>query len=117
MENTNTVVLRVPLEEQSSFVFMWRELRMAEGLQPDFDLPQPVETANFDGGAMAEWVMHITQAATPIITGIFGFLVARRGEIEIERHGQKIKMKGMKPSQLNEVIKILDAPPSDDDSN
>lgn len=108
MSDPNTVLIRVLLEDANNFRQLWKDMRVADALDQSLDLDTPVETENFDGAAMAEWVVPILKVATPIITGVLGFLIARRGELEITRNGQMIKMKGIKPSQLKEIIALID---------
>lgn len=90
------------------FTDLWKDIRLQEGLEQTFDLSDPVESDNFDGVGFVEWVVPITKAIAPLITGLFGYLVAKRGEIEIDRDGTKIRMKNMKASQLKEIIAALD---------
>jgi hypothetical protein len=78
-------------------------------LDYDIDLQDPIEVENFDGATMVQWVVAITPAVTPIFTAAIGYLVASRGEIEVERDGEKVRIKNLKPSRIKEVLEIFDA--------
>jgi len=102
------VVIKLPKDSQNDFQSLWKDIRLQEGLDPSEDLSEPVESENFDGAQLVEWLISLSPSSTNIITGLFGYMVARRGEIEIERNGTRIKMKNMKISHLKDVIKALD---------
>lgn len=107
-EDSNEVVLSIPTTAAPHFKQLWKDLRLAEGLNPDADLPEPVEVENFDGATMVEWIVELAPALAPIFTGAIGYLVASRGEIEYEYDGEKIRMKNVKPSKMKEVLQLLD---------
>lgn len=104
----NFVLIRLPHENGSEFRQLWKDIRLQEGLNSDADLPDAIESDNFDGSSFVEWAVPLLDSITPIVTCLVGYLVAKRGEIEIERNGSKVKMKNMKASQLEKVIQALD---------
>lgn len=53
-ENSNEVVLSIPTAAAPHFKQLWIDLRLAEGLDPDVDLPDPVDVENFDGATMVQ---------------------------------------------------------------
>lgn len=114
------ITLSIPTTAAQAFADHWRDLRLAEGLDPDTDLQDLIEVENFDGATMVQWVVDVVPAVAPIFTAAIGYLVASRGEIEVERGGEKVRIKNLKPSRIREVLEIFDArnlkPPSDPQS-
>ncbi|MER9936515.1 hypothetical protein [Mesorhizobium sp. M0088] len=104
MANDVSVLIRVPKHIAKAFAGHWDEIRAAEGIPPDFVLPQADEVERFDAGAMAEWLVPLTSAVGPIITGVLGYLVAKRGEIEIG----EMKFKNISVSDIKEIITFID---------
>lgn len=104
----NHCLIRLPQHTDVEFTSLWKDLRIIEGLDSSHDLSQPIQSENFDGTSLVEWIVPISTSIAPIITGLFGYIVAARGEIEIERNGTRIKMKNMKASQLSEIIRHID---------
>lgn len=104
-----TMILSVPKGEAREFARIWKELRLADGLEPRHDLDDQVEVENFDGAVVVQWIVEMSGAIAPILTGMLGFLIAARGEIEYEKDGEKIRIKNLKPSQIKEVLKIIDS--------
>ncbi len=102
------VRVRVPSDQAHAFALHWKDLRIAEGLSAQYDLGKPVQAENFDGTALVEWVVPVVAASAPVITAVLGYLIASRGELEIERDGKKIKLKNIKPSKLKELLEIID---------
>lgn len=98
------IVIRIAKVDAGDLTSLWDEVRAAEGLPPSEMLPEPEELERFDAGALAEWVIELTQNSTPIITGVLGYLVARRGEVEIGG----MKFKNMSIKQIKEIIKYMD---------
>ena len=88
-------------------MIFWKDLRIAEGLDLEDDLDEPMASDNFDGAALSAWIMTMTPLITPLLGVIFGFLISKRGEIEIHSEGKVIKMKNIKPSQLNDFLKVI----------
>lgn len=104
----SNLVLRVPADVAGEFQSFWKDLRVAEALDQEIDLERPVMSDNFDGAAVAAWVVSISPYVAPIVTAVFGFLVAKRGELEIQKGDTTIRMKNLKPSQLKEFLAAID---------
>jgi len=85
----------------------WKDLRVSEALEQSVDLPKPILSDNFDGASWASWTLELSKAIAPIVTLIFGFVVAKRGELEITKGDKTIRMKNLKPSQLKEFLEII----------
>lgn len=102
------IVIRVPADVVGDFLMHWKDMRIAEALDSDNDLGEPVLSDNFDGGAVAAWVVSVSPYTAPIITAIFAYLVAKRGELEIQKGETTIRMKNLKPSQLKEFLAVID---------
>jgi hypothetical protein len=103
-----SVTLRIPEEWTNELKVFWRQLRIIDGASSDLDLVDEVPVEPFDGQALSEWLVPLTQASTPILTGILGYLVARKGELEIHDGDKRRKFKNMSPSQIREVMDILE---------
>ncbi len=108
MTDAVTIKLIVPETESGKISAVWRELRIAEGLSAEFDLKQPQIRMNFDTASMAQWTLQALPIVTPMLVAIFGYLIAARGELTVERGGEKITMKNLKPSQVRDLMKELD---------
>jgi len=102
------IVIRIPADVAGDFQTFWKDLRVAEALDQSNDLGEPVLSDNFDGGAVAAWVVLITPYIAPVITAIFGYLIAKRGELEIQKGDTTIRMKNLKPSQVKEFLAAID---------
>ncbi|RWM39907.1 hypothetical protein [Mesorhizobium sp.] len=102
--NADDVLLRVPKHLGREFSEHWDEIRAAEGIPPHYKLPAPDDVERFDAGAMVEWLVPLTSAVGPIITGVLGYLVAKRGEIEIG----EMKFKNISVSDIKDIIIFLD---------
>lgn len=102
------LIVRVPADASGSFMTYWKDLRVAEALDHNADLGEPVLSDNFDGAAIAAWVVPLATAAGPILGAVFGFVVAQRGELEIQKGDTTIRMKNRKPSQLKEFLSAID---------
>jgi hypothetical protein len=101
---TPTATVRVPLESATAFRQFWKEIRTAEGLDASLDLLDPEEMDRFDAAALAEWIIPLTQYGSAILSAVLGYLVARRGEIEI---GDK-KFRNVSIADVKEILKILE---------
>ncbi|WP_299632074.1 hypothetical protein [uncultured Roseobacter sp.] len=101
-------IVRVPADVAGDFQVFWKDLRVAEALDQDIDLGEPILSDNFDGAAVAAWVVSISPYIAPVITAVFGYLVAKRGELEIQKGDTTIRMKNLKPSQLKEFLAAID---------
>ncbi|MER8788039.1 hypothetical protein NKH71_09255 [Mesorhizobium sp. M0983] len=98
------VLLRVPKHIGREFAEHWDEIRAAEGISPDHKLRDSDDVERFDAGAMVEWLVPLTNAVGPIITGVLGYLVAKRGEIEIG----EMKFKNISVADIKEIITFID---------
>jgi hypothetical protein len=101
-------IIKVPKDQEANFRAFWKELRISEAIALENDLPAGVCTENFDGASMTEWAIPLIASVTPLISAALGYLIAIRGEIEIPYRNGIFKGKGIKPSQLAEIIKILE---------
>lgn len=106
---SKTILLRLPVEFKSDFALHWKQLRIADGLTPDMDLPDPVTIDRFDGAALVEWAMTLTNAIAPIVTAVLGYLASQRGEVECRVGDRTMKFRNVKPSQIEGIIKELNA--------
>ncbi|MEP3232264.1 MAG: hypothetical protein ABJO30_05505 [Hyphomicrobiales bacterium] len=102
------IVLKVPSDLTSNFRDHWKDMRIAEALDPEVDLGEPVLLDNFDGAAVAAWTVSMSPYIAPIVTAVFGYLVAKRGELEIQKDDTTIRMKNLKPSQLKQLLAAID---------
>lgn len=100
-------IIQIPSESAASFQSFWKDIRIAEGLDGGVDLGDPIAADNFDGGAVAAWIISATPMINHIISSAFSFLVATRGEIEITSGDRSIKFKNIKPSQLKEFLDVV----------
>jgi hypothetical protein len=107
--NMASISLSVPADHRDQFRQHWKELRLAEALDPEYDLGDPTEIENFDGGTLVQWVLQLQPAVTPIIVAGLTYLITSRGEFEYEKDGEKVRFKSLKPSQVKEVLALLDA--------
>lgn len=98
------IIIRIPVESKHGFSSFWKEVRSAEGYNSDSDLKEAEELSRFDGASLAEWVLPLTEALPAILTGVLGYLVARRGEIEIDG----MKFRNVTAKQVREILAILD---------
>lgn len=117
-QSRDQIVLRLPDDTAREFSRHWAALRLADGLGPDHDLGPAVETENFDGAALVEWVVPLVTATVPLVTAALGYLIAARGEIEVEKGDTRLRVKNMTPSRVREVLALLEngseAGPPDD---
>ncbi|MCH8488963.1 MAG: hypothetical protein LAT81_03395 [Oceanicaulis sp.] len=79
---SNVILISVPKAQAHEFEHVWKDLRLADGLTPEHDLKEPIEIENFDGAVLVQWLVDVTTAVVPIITGMLGYLIAARGEFE-----------------------------------
>jgi hypothetical protein len=84
-----TLAIRLSQEHSNEFRQFWREIRIASGYPANVDLAEPEEVARFDGAALAEWIPLLTDAVKTIMPAILGYIIAKRGEVEID--GKKFK--------------------------
>ena len=105
---SETIVISLPSEHATEFKQFWKELRIADALPPEFDLDAAIEMENFDGSTVVKWIMSLSPKLIPLVTVAVGYLIAARGEIEIERNGERIKVKNLKPSNVREFLAMLD---------
>jgi hypothetical protein len=102
------LVIKLPADVAAEFLTFWKDLRVAEGLDQEIDLGEPVLSDNFDGAAVAAWVISISPVVAPVLTAIFGYLIAKRGELEVQKGDTTIRMKNLKPSQVKEYLATID---------
>ncbi|WP_162915175.1 hypothetical protein [Desertibaculum subflavum] len=100
----HSVLVRVPQEWEPDFRQFWKHLRMAEGLPATYDLQTPQLVDRFDGAALAEWIVPLAEHGSALVGVVLGYLIARRGEIEI---GDK-KFKNISIQNVKEILNILD---------
>lgn len=101
------IIVRVPSEFAHDFQTHWKLLRQAEGLGSDADLRESEEIERFDGVGLVEWILPLVDALTPVVTAALGYLVARRGEVEIVDGDRTEKYKNLSPSEIERVRKSL----------
>ncbi|WP_170359695.1 hypothetical protein [Ruegeria arenilitoris] len=102
------LIIRVPADVAAETRSFWKDLRVAEALEPESDLGEPIHSDNFDGTALAAWVVPLASSIAPILAAVFGFLVAKRGELEIQKGDTTFRMKNIKPSQFREFLAAID---------
>jgi hypothetical protein len=64
------VLIKLPKEFAGDARIFWKELRVADALPPDSDLPDPDTVDRFDGSALAEWIVPISEAMKPLIGAV-----------------------------------------------
>ena len=52
--------------------------------------------------------MPLLTAVTPLVSAAAAYLIAIRGEIEVQKGDERIKFKNITPSKLREILRILD---------
>lgn len=104
-----TIAISIPTDHADQFRQLWKELRLAEALDPDNDLGDPIEIGNFDGATLVQWAVELKPLLVPLVTASLTYLITSRGEFEYEKDGEKIRFKNLKPSQVREVLALLDA--------
>jgi hypothetical protein len=62
----------------------------------------------FDGSTLAEWAVPISEALKPLIGAFLGYLVARKGEVEIRDGNKMHKFRNMTPRQIKKITGILE---------
>ncbi|WP_404292173.1 hypothetical protein ACD578_08085 [Microvirga sp. RSM25] len=106
---TESLLISIPTKDARAFEQHWKDLRLAEALEPSQDLKDPVEIENFDGATLMQWIVELTPVVAPLVSGAMGYVIAARGELEYEKNGEKIRFKNLKPSKIKEIIDIIDA--------
>lgn len=101
----DSILIRVPKESGYDFRVHWSELRLVEGITSEHELGDSDEISQFDGATLAEWIIPLSEAITPILTCVLGFVVARRGEIEING----MKFKNVTSKQVKEILEVIEA--------
>ena len=102
-----TVTLRVPKEWEDEASSHWKRLRQAEGLPADANLKDGEIVDRFDGAAVVEWIIPLTEAIVPLLTAVLGFLVARKGEVEIRDGDQMFKFTNLQPKKIQKVMEVI----------
>ena len=105
------VWIAVPSDHARAFKALWQDLRLAEAIDPVHDLPEPVTIENFDGATLVQWVVDLKDVILPIVSAALTYIVTSRGEFEYEKGEEKIRFKNLKPSQLKDVLALLDRQP------
>ncbi len=103
----STFTVRIPEENQVELILHWKQLRLVEGLSPEFDLTGGEMLDRFDGTALIEWVMPASEAILPILTAVLGFLSARRGEVEYTTGDKSWKFRNVRPRDIERITHIL----------
>jgi Mg2+/Co2+ transporter CorC len=98
------VVIRISKTFASEFASMWDEIRSVEGFDAEEMLEKPQEMERFDAATVVEWVVQLTDAVGPILTGVLGYLVAKKGEVEIDG----MKFKNISVNDIKKIIEILE---------
>lgn len=104
-----TISISIPTDHSREFRQLWKELRLADALDPSNDLGDPIEIGNFDGATLVKWVVDLSPVLVPLVTASLTYLITSRGEFEYERDGEKIRFKNLKPSQLKEILALFNA--------
>lgn len=104
-----TISISIPTDYANEFRQLWKELRLADALDLQDDLGDPIEVGNFDGANLVQWVLELKPILVPLVTASLTYLITSRGEFEYEKDGEKIRFKNLKPSQVKEVLALLDA--------
>jgi hypothetical protein len=106
------VLIRVPAEFEHEFTTLWKQLRLFEGLDSSADLDNRESVDRFDGHALAEWVVTLSSAVTPLVTAVLGYLAARRGEVVIKEGDSIQEYRGFSPSEIETIYNALKRPQS-----
>ncbi|MER9298641.1 hypothetical protein NKI38_19415 [Mesorhizobium sp. M0621] len=104
-----TISISIPTDHAGEFQQLWKELRLADALDLQNDLGDPIEVGNFDGANLVQWVLELEPILVPLVTASLTYLITSRGEFEYEKDGEKVRFKNLKPSQVKEVLALLDA--------
>ncbi len=104
---SETITMRIDSAHRGAFEELWKEFVSLEVAGPEADLGSASETRGADGAWLYQWTVQMAPEVVPIVTAILGFLIAKRGEIEITSKGQKLKFKNMKPRQIAEVLELI----------
>ncbi|CDX14114.1 hypothetical protein MPLDJ20_100052 [Mesorhizobium plurifarium] len=103
-----TISISMPADHAREYQQLWKELRLADALDLEHDLGEPIEVGNFDGANLVQWVVDLEPVLVPLVTASLAYLITSRGEFEYEKDGEKIRFKNLKPSQVKEVFALLD---------
>ncbi|MER8833175.1 MULTISPECIES: hypothetical protein [unclassified Mesorhizobium] len=104
-----TISISIPTDHAGEFRQLWKELRLADALDLQNDLGDPIEVGNFDGANLVQWVVELKPILVPLVTASLTYLITSRGEFEYEKDGEKVRFKNLKPSQVKEILALLDA--------
>ena len=97
------IFLRVPTEFEADLKQLWKDIRQVSDFTVIDDLPDAEQLQRFDAVALSEWVVPLSAASKVILPAVFGFLVARRGEVTIGDH----KFKNLSAKQIDEILEVL----------
>ncbi|NVJ91537.1 MAG: hypothetical protein HWE34_07755 [Methylocystaceae bacterium] len=99
----NFVVIRLPEEKTDDFTQIWEELRIATGYSVNDKLPKPEQTEGFDALTLTEWLIPLYEHSSTLISAILGYLIARKGEVQIGKY----KFKNMSATDIEKILKII----------
>ena len=97
------LLISIPTEFESEFRQLWKDVRQVSDFNPLDDLPDAEQLQRFDAVTLSEWLVPLTSAAKVILPAVFGFLVARRGDVTVGDH----KFKNLSAKQIDEVLEVL----------
>lgn len=103
--------ISVPTDQSDEFERNWRELRLAEALDPEFDLTDPATIENFDSATIVQWAVDLKEVGLGLVSAALTYLIAARGEFEYEKDGEKFRFKNLKPSKVREILDLIDERP------
>ena len=96
-------IMRIAKAYAGELTSLWDEIRGVEGIDPEYMLANPQEVERFDAATAVEWIVQLTESAGPILTGVLGYLVAKKGEVEIDG----MKFKNMSVRDIEKIIQII----------
>ncbi|WP_341363754.1 hypothetical protein P8T57_16850 [Thalassospira sp. SN3W] len=96
-------IVRIPSEHTHEFEQFWKEIRISSGYNLQTDLVNPEQSERFDANALTEWVIPLYEHSSTLIAAVLGYLVARKGEVEVGKY----KFKNMSAEDIQKIVEVL----------
>jgi hypothetical protein len=107
MTTDNILVIRVPAEFTDEFLMVWNALAIVEKEDRKLVADDLAIARRADAASIAQAMVPLLQASAPIVTGVLGYLVARRGEVEIVLNGNTYKFKQLSGDEIKTVLQLI----------
>ncbi|WP_041927037.1 hypothetical protein [Methylocystis sp. SC2] len=107
MEESDLIVLRIPAEFKDEFLKLWNSLAEMQDCTSQLSAGDIAVASRGDAVNIMQAIVPLVQVSAPIVTGMLGYIIARRGEVEIVKNGNTYRFKSINKDDMKAIVDMF----------